>query len=59
MRTQLQTRENNLTEKIGDLTEACEDISENVDVVSTQLLDLNKGNLKETYVLEDLQNEHD
>ena len=59
MKKQLSNREKGLDEKIEELREQCEDQSENVDQVSKQLLELNKGNLKKTYVLEDLQHDYD
>ena len=55
MEKQLSTREKGLDEKIDELKEECDNQNENIDCVSKQLLDLNKGNLKKTYVLEDLQ----
>ena len=45
--------------EIEELNELCEDTSENIDVVGRQLLELNKGNLKKTYELEDIQTEYD
>ena len=59
MKMQLSNREATLNEKIEELNELCEDTSENIDVVGRQLLELNKGNLKKTYELEDIQTEYD
>mmetsp|Transcript_24108 Transcript_24108/g.28224 ORF Transcript_24108/g.28224 Transcript_24108/m.28224 type:complete len:103 (+) Transcript_24108:620-928(+) len=59
MKKQLENREKGLDDKIEELREQCEDQSENIDHVNKQLLDLNKGNLKKTYMLEDLQQEYD
>ena len=59
MRKQLAARQANLQEKIDELKEVRDDTSEDNGFVSRQLLDLNKTNLKQTYVLEDLQLEHD
>jgi len=54
MKKQLAAREGDLTDKIEDLSEVCDDANESIDVIGRQLLEINKGNLKETYVLEDL-----
>ena len=45
--------------KIEDYRIENSDFSENIDIISKQLLDLNKGNLKQTYQLEDMQMEYD
>ena len=46
-----------MVDNIDELRELS--VKEDNGFVSRQLLDLNKDNLKETYVLEDLQLEHD
>ena len=59
MKEQMGKRVANLDEKINLLKDDYEFTGENVDEAGKQLLDLNKQNLKQTYVLEDLQQEHD
>ena len=59
MEKQLSKRNENLDGKIEDYRIENSDFSENIDVISKQLLDLNKGNLKQTYQLEDMQMEYD
>lgn len=46
MEKQLRKRNENLDEKIEDYRDENSDFSENIDMISRQLLDLNKGNLK-------------
>ena len=59
MEKQLRKRNENLDEKIEDYRDENSDFSENIDMISRQLLDLNKGNLKQTYQIEDMQMEYD
>ena len=59
MEKQLSKRNADLDEKIEDYRIENSDFSENIDIISKQLLDLNKGNLKQTYQLEDMQMEYD
>ena len=54
MEEQLTRRKNKLKSKIEKEKQLVEDMSEDNSLVSRQLLDLNKANLKQTYVLEDL-----
>ena len=59
MEEQLTRRKDKLKYKIEKKKQFVDDMSEDNSLVSRQLLDLNKANLKQTYVLEDLQLEHD
>ena len=56
---QLQKRAVDHANEIEDLKSKCEDARIDIDDTSEQLLALNKKNLKETYVLEDLQEDLD
>lgn len=59
MQQQLEKREKKLTGKISELKAECQDNGENIEEASQILLDLNKKNLKKTYLLEDMQLEYD
>ena len=56
---QLQKRSLETDEKIQELKKKCEESSKDIREINEQLLSLNKKNLKETYVLEDLQEDLD
>ena len=56
---QLQKRTVETDEKIQELKQKCEEARKDIREINEQLLSLNKKNLKETYVLEDLQEDLD